>query len=334
MIREMPNFRLHIERKSVDFAATSEEAATFVKTLYALEEKDLLLTCYGSFRHWGHPYIRYLEGLESLYQNVTQVKEIDETYDNALASDFTFKVIKVEFRKKGTWPVDSSKMETNHPLAPYVKEHQWPPGDVIQSVGDRWPELPIMKCWDIPDVVDPSQIYSDKTHSIYREELIRHLRDSPGARIPSRKVLDTLLKRPETNWREFLKDINENGIPKKHKVIGLKAKEREIKEMGRFFALMSWKLREYFVFTELMIKQFVIPLFDGLTMADDQNTVIKKMMDSSSGQGGDDYEYIGPANHLDYQKWNNHQRKEATSPTFRVIGQFFGLAGFLLGQPG
>lgn len=49
------------------------------------------------------------------------------------------------------------------------------------------------------------------------------------------------------------------------------------------------------------------------------------MMDSTSGQGGDNYDYIGPANHLDYQKWNNHQRKEATSPTFKVIGQFFGL---------
>lgn len=77
------------------------------------------------------------------------------------------------------------------------------------------------------------------------------------------------------------------------------------------------------MFTELMIKQFVMPLFDGLTMADDQNTVIRKMMDSTSGQGGDNYDYIGPVNQLDYQKWNNHQRKEATSPTFKVIGQFF-----------
>lgn len=64
---------------------------------------------------------------------------------------------------------------------------------------------------------------------------------------------------------------------------------------------------------------------DGLTMADDQNTVVKKMLHSSSGQRGEGYDVIGPANHLDYQKWNNHQRKEATEPVFRVMGQFYGL---------
>lgn len=33
---------------------------------------------------------------------------------------------------------------------------------------------------------------------------------------------------------------------------------------------MSWTLREYFVFTEYMIKKNVLPLFKGLTMANDQ----------------------------------------------------------------
>lgn len=35
---------------------------------------------------------------------------------------------------------------------------------------------------------------------------------------------------------------------------------------------------------------------------------------------------IGFANHLDYEKWNNHQRKEATNPVFHAMGQFFGMS--------
>lgn len=57
MIKEIPNFRLHIEKKFADFGATSAVARDFVDTLMKLEDKDLLLSCYGSFRHWGHPYI-------------------------------------------------------------------------------------------------------------------------------------------------------------------------------------------------------------------------------------------------------------------------------------
>lgn len=105
-------------------------------------------------------------------------------------------------------------------------------------------------------------------------------------------------------------------------MIALKAKEREIKIKGRFYALMSWGLREYFMFTEYLIEENINSLFDGLTMAYDQNTIVKKMLDSASGQG---YDIIGHANHLDYQKWNNHQKREATEPVFPVMGQFYGL---------
>lgn len=94
-------------------------------------------------------------------------------------------------------------------------------------------------------------------------------------------------------------------------VIGLKAKERELKRIGRIFSLMSWKLHEHFVITEYLIKENFVPLFSGLNMADDLNTVIKKMIDNTSGQGNNNYDRITIANHIDYTKWNNHQRGKA-----------------------
>lgn len=43
-------------------------------------------------------------------------------------------------------------------------------------------------------------------------------------------------------------------------------------------------------------------------MADNQTIVIKKMIDNTSGQGDLSCDYVTIANHIDYSKWNNHQR--------------------------
>lgn len=44
------------------------------------------------------------------------------------------------------------------------------------------------------------------------------------------------------------------------------------------------------------------------------------------GQGIDTYDAVYVANELDYDKCNNRQRLEDTSPVFTVMGQFFGLS--------
>ena len=168
-------------------------------------------------------------------------------------------------------------------------------------------------------------MYADKSHSMTMSEVINHIHNNPTKPIPSVKVLKTALETPQTNIKELLEYINEHGLPPEYLLIGLKAKERELKRIGRFFSLMSWMMREYFVSTEYLIKEFYVPLFSGLTMADDLSSVLKKMMDTSSGQGCDDYEYITIANHIDYEKWNNFQRKESNKHVFRVMGQFMGL---------
>ena len=51
--------------------------------------------------------------------------------------------------------------------------------------------------------------------------------------------------------------------------------------------MMSWKLREYFVITEFLIKEHFVPYFSGLTKADDLTELQKKMLDTNTGQGID-----------------------------------------------
>ncbi|AJG39212.1 RNA-dependent RNA polymerase [Wuhan Louse Fly Virus 10] len=317
-------FEQHIISSVEKAKMTTPSVELLYQKVEAETDVDIILTLYGSFRHWGHPYIDYFTGLEKLYEQVSLDKKIDLKYAELLASDLAFLVIKDQFQTKKWWPVDKEKVPEDHPLKKYIMNNTWPNNSTIVNFGDHWHELPLIKCFDIPDVVDPSIIYSDKSHSLTRSEIKNYLTLHPNSSIPSKKVLSTLLESPSTNWPEFLQRINDFGISIEHLVIGLKEKERELKIGGRFFALMSWEIRDYFVMTEYLIKTHFVPLFDGLTMADDLTTVIGKILRNTEGQGEDGYESVTFADHIDYEKWNNHQRGEANNPTFKVMGQFLG----------
>ncbi|QDZ59981.1 large protein [Harbour porpoise rhabdovirus] len=324
LIPDFPHFRTHVEQTVRELELQFDEIREIFILIERITRVDDVLVVFSSFRHWGHPYIAYLEGLEKLHNQVTMKKNIDVKYANVLASDLAYMVLKKHFENHKSWAVKRDMVSRRHPLHEHIMNSTWPTPKQIEDFGDKWHELPLDKIFDIPDLIDPSMIYADKSHSMNRSEVLDHVRMNPNTPIPTRKVLKTLLEKPATNWPEFLKRIEEHGLEKDSLIIGLKGKERELKKSGRFFSLMSWELREYFVITEHLIKQHFVPMFKGLTMADDMTAVIKKMLERSQGQGENDYEHVSIANHIDYEKWNNHQRKESNGPVFRVMGQFLG----------
>ena len=134
-----------------------------------------------------------------------------------------------------------------------------------------------------------------------RKELMEWLRCHPGKPISSKKVIQTTLTHSSINPRLFLEDVNINGLQEDDLIIGLKAKERELKVDGRYLALMSFHLRLYFVLTEKLLAHHIVPRFDALTMTDNLTKVFKKLMDRIGGQGTDDYQKITYAYHLDYE---------------------------------
>ncbi|ACX83613.1 RNA-dependent RNA polymerase [Hapavirus ngaingan] len=330
LIPRFQDFKTHVENSTIEKDRETGFLCEIKRIVDNAENVEEIIVYYSIFRHWGHPSIKYLEGLKKLEQQVNMKKEIDDDYAQSLASDLAYKVLKKHFFEKKTWGVSLDDMDPKHPLYKHIKDNLWPNQFVIDQFGDNWHKLPIIKIYDIPDFLDPSLIYSDKSHSMSRSEIISHVHHNPNKPIPTRRVLSTLLNREATNWAEFLQRINDEGLPRDCLAIGLKAKEREVKLVGRFFSLMTWELREYFVCTEYMIKQFFIPLFQGLTMADDMQEVLKKLLSSSSGQGLDNYNLISIANHFDYEKWNNHQRYASNCHVFKVMGQCFGLPNLFL----
>ncbi|AEH58025.1 protein L [Berrimah virus] len=325
-IPEFPNFENHIYSSINELRLERGiDLSRFSNVILKEESVDMVLAFYSSFRHFGHPWIDYLVGLDKLESQVNKDCQVDISYANLLASDLAFKILRKNFLEKKCWSVDKTKLDKNQKLYNHISHNTWPTQQIIDEFGDHWHELPLTQCYEIPDMIDISQIYSDKSHSLDRSEVLKIIKEQKHKRIPTKRVLQTLLEKPATNWPEFLKAINDHGLDWEKLVIGLKAKERELKEEGRFFSLMSYELRDYFVSTEYLIKKYFVPLFEGLTMADDLNTVIKKMLDVSSGQGTREYDYITIANNIDYEKWNNYQRIESNGPVFTVMGKFLGL---------
>ncbi|AJR28438.1 polymerase [Sena Madureira virus] len=326
LIEEFPSFPTFNE-------FINGEMTTLIRE-YPISEEFLRLTnsgslkeviCkFGCYRFFGHPIINYLKGLEDLYELTHKIKNIDEKFIDKLASDMAYMVLEKKFREDKIWYID--ELPKGHLLYEFRRDQIWPSAYIINTFGDNWHNLPLTKCFEIPEFIDPSELYSDKAHSLQLNELIDHIKNNNKKPIPTRRVLTTLLHTENINWIDFLKKINDEGFDVNDLIIGLRAKERELKEGGRFFALMSWVLRNYFVVTEYLIKLHFIPLFEGLTMADDMNMVITKMIGKTAGQDKESCKkIITVANHLDYMKWNSNQRGESNNKIFRVLGEFLGM---------
>ncbi len=136
-------------------------------------------------------------------------------------------------------------------------------------------------------------------------------------------VLETALHTKWGHLKEFCQMVNAEGLSLNDLIIGLRAKERESKVEGWFFAMMSWKLQLYFVVTEHLIKRDFLDLFPGITVKDSFNEVHKKIINACQGQASESH--CCYTNHMDYEKWNNHQRYESTATVFTVMGKFYGL---------
>ncbi|QQP18749.1 RNA-dependent RNA polymerase [Soybean thrips rhabdo-like virus 1] len=316
---------IHVE------AAISEDVTGFCdkadSILKSIDNPDDISVIFGSFRIWGHPQIEIESGLLALKELVRKDVEVDEEYANLLASDLARICITSHYEKHGVWPVDISRLERKSKWYDYINTQTWPNKDAMRQMPDKWNLLPITKIYDVPEDINLSTLYSDKSHSGTRSELYQHLSKDRSNPIQSAKVLNTLLSKNIQSPNELLKDVAENGIPDDDLIIGLREKERELKRKGRFFTLMSWKLRDYIVLTEYLIKKFFLPHFQGITMADGLTTVTKKMLKLTNGQSGEFRKMVSIANHIDYEKWNNLQRGRAVNPIFRVMDLCLGFSG-------
>lgn len=75
LIPEFPSYRNHIYGSVEELSRRFPTIQTLNDCIQKLETPEIVLTVYGAFRHWGHPYIDYLAGLKKVHDQVTMSKK-------------------------------------------------------------------------------------------------------------------------------------------------------------------------------------------------------------------------------------------------------------------
>lgn len=155
-MREFPHFAQHVGTRIQELSKENAPSREFLQLLINLDNKNLLLSVYGYFRHWGQPFVKYLEGLQALHDNVTSTDlPINKASAEILASDLAFEILDKEYQAKRKWYVDMEERDPMNPLYEHVKNSTWPSINVLIAYPAEWHKLPLQKCWEVPEVVDP-----------------------------------------------------------------------------------------------------------------------------------------------------------------------------------
>ncbi|QJD26153.1 polymerase [Schistocephalus solidus rhabdovirus] len=290
-----------------------------------------LIECMSFFRFWGHPIIDVQEGLEKLHLNCTLVKHIDNQFTEKLASDMARVLLSYYYWNgdgggRHCWPEDANILKEESPiLFEHIRRGSFPSRGEIYMIGDVWHKVQYKRIFDEAVEIPLLDLIGDKSHSMSKDELKQLLRTTRNSRMasPTKKLIISILKTKKIDPIKYLDYVNRFGFTDDELIIGLRGKEREMKLEGRFFSLMSFALRLYFVSTEYLANKYILPLFPEITMGLSGTDTMKMMCDLTSGMSGDD-PVMAVLIHLDYEKWNNHQRHEANYPIFREVDKAFG----------
>lgn len=115
------SFRYHLSSALTTLSDDySIDPDSFFNLIKDEESHRQTLLYYGSFRHWGHPFLDYEDGLRRLPHQVQMVKSINDQYAASLASDLAHLILEKEFFSQRKWFVDLNKMDPSNLLRSHV----------------------------------------------------------------------------------------------------------------------------------------------------------------------------------------------------------------------
>ncbi|DAF42360.1 TPA_asm: L [Lolium perenne virus 1] len=280
------------------------------------------------YRCWGHPVVDIYEGMKKVYTIGTEEKDVDPNVAIDILCQFRKNFLMNYYAKHHYYPnVTISEEVSNSYIAQCIisntsMEEMYPTYNTFDFMG-----IEILKIWDVPITYDICHILNDKAVSPNQDEMIetvqRYRNTTAGQ---NRRGLMRWLKGKSLNCRDFLSEINEQGLPENECIIGMYEKEREIKIKARMFSLMSERMRYYFVLTEDLMATHILPFFPEITMKDSQNVLQKKFW-TIGGMGKD--ASLDVNINIDFSKWNSNMRDSLTKPLFQQIDMMFGYGNLI-----
>ncbi|DAZ90840.1 TPA_asm: polyprotein [Tanacetum virus 1] len=283
---------------------------------------EILSNIFCIYRIWGHPRVSIKDGMEKVMKKGTAIKLPTAQIPRIISSQFKKMFTMNYYDKHHKYPrlhyIGSSNsyisdcIATNSPIS---LRHQ------NYSFYD-WENVVLNQMWSIPISYDVCHILNDKAVSPDRSELYDSIKRGYGTYLGAqRRGLVRWLNGRSIKCKEFLDEIEDHGLDEDSLIIGMYEKEREIKIKARMFSLMSEKMRMYFVLTEELIAEHILPYFPQITMKDPLHVQIKKLWSVS---GSSSSVSIDPVINIDFEKWNLNFREELTDYIFRDMDRLFG----------
>ncbi|DAZ90717.1 TPA_asm: polyprotein [Frullania virus 1] len=272
------------------------------------------------YRIWGHPRVNIKEGMDKIFKLGKKQKVIPTTISNAVLLQFRKMFLMSFYQREHYYPpcetsgnsYISAQIRNNLPIS------ERDPG---YSFSD-FERVTLKKCWSVPPTYDMCHILNDKAVSPTRSELIYNIQQGKGTRCGNlRRGILRWMEGDSIRCEEFLQDIEIGGLSENDLIIGMYEKERELKVAARMFSLMSENMRYYFVLTEELIANHILPYFPEITMKDSLNVLLKKLWNlggrRSRGQ-------LHTNVNIDFSKWNTNMREDLTKGLFTEMDRLFG----------
>ncbi|AAT66751.1 L [Maize fine streak virus] len=309
---------------------------------------DQLCDIHGLYRIWGHPEVQLKQGLEKMFKISMADKVIDQENINISGRMFkelffrNYKKIHKHYPNFTFNVIDESELNELL-LTDYVmkclNDNQEIRIDEARYELNSWDRVSILKNFEIPYSWNLAHNIKDKAVSPDREELKTSVRRGLGAIWQdARRTVLKWLNLNILSMRDFLSNIDRFGMDVKHLIIGLYAKERELKYYPRFFSLMSFYLRLYVVSTEQLISDNLLQYFPQITMTSDLLSMTKKILKLSGKMKEKDDDFntnetrkkeVSYSINIDFKKWNQQMRYEITEPVFTQIDATFGFTNVI-----
>nr|DAZ90671.1 TPA_asm: polyprotein [Brassica virus 2_Ole] len=274
------------------------------------------------YRIWGHPTVDIYAGMDKVYKLGTKKKLIMPRTGHTAVLQFRKMFLISFYEKHKTYPrvifetsnksyvrsciEDNNIINVRHPLYSLT----------------QFDDLKLTKIWSVPETYDIFHVLNDKAVSPTRSELVENIEAGRGTQCGQlRRGIWRWMCGESLRCREFLQEINDKGLDEDSKIIGLYEKEREIKITARMFALMSENMRYYFVLTEELIANHIIPYFPEITMKDSLNVLLRKLWTNSKRT---EHNRLDVNVNIDFSKWNLNMRDELVNGVFKEIDSLFG----------
>ncbi|WWV90396.1 MAG: hypothetical protein [Barnaclevirus sp.] len=301
---------------------TSVEFFMIIKELSTTPERcgDL----FGLFRMWGHPILDTYKSRDRIREIAQSLKVIDHTAREFVSTSFKKHLSLGYYRRHGHWPnLEVGQLPATSELRRAVES-----GTSINLHSRRyrdqdWSSVSGKPTFCLPVALNLATLLADKSHSLLRSDLETTIRSTKRCGTATeRRVILSFLRGSTPSIADVVSEFSRSDINKDYLVFGLREKEREVSPWARLFGLMTLPCRFYFVLTEHLLANDIVPLFPETTVGDSSIVIRKKKQQIYQLMVGDSSYLMGVIN-LDFEKWNLNMRYESTEPAFQFLDELY-----------